>query len=127
MKKLLLALPVIVSGLSFANEIKVENQIGFVRVDSVMLETVGQGFPSTEVRIRVTSSNDCEAPRAEEVVIIPSYSKDFRDLVLTVGNTSERICPQVYAPVTNTYHLGTYTKPNDGFFRRVIVNGVRGK
>ena len=126
MKKLFFVIPMVVSMMSFAaDEIKVERRAQPLRVKSVSTETVGHGFPSTVVRVTAVFSNRCVAPTANEAVVISQYTHGFDDLVLTVASESKRMCLDVYQPVTMTYNLGTYTKPNDGFFKNIIVNGVK--
>lgn len=126
----------VMSALSFADisvqplgEMKVEKQGYQVRVDSVTTETVGEhGFPSTIVKATGTFSNSCVAPDLEELVVIPQYTNNYRNLSLILVSTAgNRACPMIYKPVTVTFVLGPYTKPNDGLFSKVTVNGVKAK
>lgn len=130
MKNLFLASVMLVSTFAVADElsaeraIKVGRQAQPVRVNSVLTQTVGEhGFPSTRVLVKATFGNSCEVPRPNELVTITQFSKNFDSLVLTLGEESLRACPAVYMPVTVTIDLGTFTKPNDGFFRKITVNG----
>ncbi len=111
------------SSLSYAAEVKLERHAQPIRVNSVSAELVGQGFPSTEVKVTATFSNSCTAPRENELVAITQYSSNFDDLKISLGMESNRACPAVFKPVTITLDLGQYTKPNDGSFDKVIVNG----
>jgi hypothetical protein len=123
MKTYLVTSLIFASTLSLANEIKVDRSAHAVRVNSVSTEIIGHGFPSTQVKASATFGNECEVPQSEELVKIVQYSKDFRNLVISLGDQSTRLCPAVYRPVTVTLDLGLYTKPNDGLFSNVIVNG----
>lgn len=130
MKNLFLASMMLISTFAVADEVsvsaavKVGRQAQPVRVNSVSTEGVGaHGFPSTRVLVSATFGNSCEVPRPSELVTIPQYSRNFDTLVLALGSESQRACPAVYMPVTVTLDLGTYTKPNDGLFRKITVNG----
>lgn len=123
MKNYLVTGLIFASTLSVANEIKVDRSAYAVRVNSVSTEIIGHGFPSTQVKVSATFGNKCEVPHSEDLVKIVQYSKDFRNLVISLGDESNRICPAVFLPVTMTLDLGIYTKPNDGLFSKVIVNG----
>ena len=128
MKNVLLGAMLVISGLAGADElspaIKVGRQAPAVRVDSVMTETVGEhGFPSTRVLVRATFGNRCAVAKSNELISITQHSKNFEDLNITLANESHRVCPAVYAPVTVTIDLGLFTKPNDGHFRQISVNG----
>jgi hypothetical protein len=127
MKALLLALPLFVSSLALADGITVDNQADVVRVDSVSTEIIGQGFPSTKVTVRATFGNPCMVPNSKELVSIVQYSKNYDQLLISLGQISMRICPAVYKPTPATIELGTFTRPNDGLFTKIIVNGVEAK
>lgn len=108
--------------------IKAERTAQPVRVDSVRTEIVGEnGFPSTQVYVTATFSNSCTVPFPKEFVKVAQHGNNFQTLSLTLAEESNRICPAVYKPVTVTIDLGQYTKPNDGLFSKVIVNGVVAK
>lgn len=121
MKNLFLASLIVVS--NFAGAVEVGRQAHPVRVDSVRTEIVGEGFPSTRVLVTATFGNSCEVPRSNELVTIAQYSRNYDTLILALGQESHRVCPRVYKPVTVTLDLGTFTKPNDGLFRKITVNG----
>lgn len=124
MKNLFAAGLVLASSLAFAGDIQVERNAQPVRVNSVQLEIVGeQGFPQTQVSVSATFSNKCRVPHSDELVQIVQHSKDFRTLNITLGEEGNRICPAIYQPTTVTIDLGTFTKPNDGLFSKVTVNG----
>ncbi len=123
MKYVLLSTLFLMSSLSFADDPKLERHAQLVRVGSVIKEVVGQGHPSTKLKVTATFSNSCVVPNSDELVAITQYSKDFRNLDIALGYESHRVCPAVYKPVTVTIDLGTYTKPNDGLFERITVNG----
>ena len=128
MKKLFLASMMVVSAFAVADDsditLKVGRHANPVRIDSVSTEAVGeQGFPSTRVLVRATFGNKCTVPRANELVTIAQHTNHYENLVLTLGSEVRRMCPMHYMPVTVTIELGTYTKPNDGLFREITVNG----
>ncbi len=114
-------LPVIPS----VDSIRDVRQAGAVQIMSVQTQAVGeQGFPSTQVKAIAQFGNKCEVPTGDELVTVVTYSKNYDSLYIALGNTSERICPQVFAPVTMTIELGQFTRPNDGNFKSIAVNQV---
>ena len=123
MKKYLVAALLVVSSFSQAREITGIRQAGLVQVKSVQAEAIGHGFPVTEVKVTAVFGNSCEVPSAEELVSIVNYSKNFDQLIISLGVESERVCPQYYAPETVTISVGQFTKPNDGLFSKITVNG----
>jgi len=127
MKKVFLSVLVLMTTVASAQEIEGIRGAATVRVNSVKATLVGSGFPTTEVTVRATFSNSCEVPHADELVAIVNYSKNYDVLDIALGDTSERMCPQVYRPVTVDIKVGSFTRPNDGKFSRVIVNQVVAK
>lgn len=127
--KYVLASLMMFSTLSHADEpLKVIQQLTPVRVDSVSTEIVGNGFPSTHVEVQATFSNSCVVPNQQELVVVPVYSASFSTLNLTLASLpSERVCPMIYRPVTVTLYLGLFTRPNDGLFDQILVNGIAAK
>ena len=129
MKNLFLASLMVISSFAMAEEmttgnaIKVGRQAHPVRVNSVQTEIVGHGFPSTRVLVTATFGNSCQVPRSNELVTVAQYAHSYDDLVLTLAEEAHRVCPAVYMPVTVTLDLGTFTKPNDGLFHKITVNG----
>lgn len=123
MKHTIFAILALVSAVSVADEVRVGRQAHPVRVNAAFLEIVGDGFPSTEVRVTATFGNFCEVPLSDELVTITQYSKNFDNLNISLGIESERACPAVYQPVTATIFVGLFTRPNDGLFERITVNG----
>lgn len=95
-----------------------------VKVDSVATKIVGEGFPSTQVFIKATFGNSCAIPKADELILTVGYRNSFDDLTFSLASNSQRVCPMIYKPVTVTIDLGQYSRPNDGLFSKVLVNGV---
>ena len=125
MKKLLVTALILVSTVGRANEIEGIRNVNAVRVNSVTATQVGEfGFPSTEVKVQATFGNSCQVPNSDELVSIVNYSKNFDQLIISLGNQSERMCPMVFMPVTVTINVGTFTRPNDGMFSKITVNQV---
>lgn len=125
MKKVILSVLVLVSAVSQAKPIEGIRSAQAVRVNSVQAVNVGSGFPVTEVSVRATFSNACRVPKANELVSIVNYSKNFDELVIALGSESHRMCLADYRPVTVTISLGRFTKPNDGHFSEISVNQVQ--
>lgn len=97
-----------------------------VRVDSVITRSVGEhGFPQTQVSVRATFGNSCVVPFPDELVQITEGRDNFNTLNITLGSTDRRMCTMLFQPVTVTIDLGTHTKPNDGNFSKIVVNGVQ--
>ena len=104
--------------------IKVTREVQPIRVDSVVVRTVGgHGFPSQQVLVSSTFGNSCEVPTTKELVRLVKGSSNFQSLSITLASESQKICPAVYKPVTVTIDVGTFTKPNDGLFSKISVNG----
>lgn len=104
--------------------VKATRQADPIRVDSVTTIIEGEfGFPQVHVYAKATFSNSCRVPTSKELITIPQYEDNYRFLNLSVGNESRRMCPAVYKPVTVTVDLGVYTKPTDGLFSKIVVNG----
>ena len=125
MKKVFLSALVLISGISSAADIEGIRSASPVSVKRVQTEKVGErGFPLTEVTVTATFGNKCEIPTADELVSIVTYTKDYSGLLISLGMESQRVCPQVYAPVTATIKIGQCARPNDGMFSKVSVNQV---
>lgn len=105
--------------------VKVGKQAHQFKIDSVNVKMVGEhGFPSSHVFATATFGNSCTVPLPNELISMVQYSKNFDSLILSVGSISKRICPAVYMPETVTLDLGIYSRPNDGLFSLISVNGV---
>jgi len=127
MKNLLLVLPFFLSSLALADGIKVENQASPVGVSKVSTEIVGQGFPSVKVTVHATFSNPCMVPKASELVSIVRYQENYSELIITLGEMSARMCTANFSPTPAVIELGIFTRPNDGNFNKIVVNGVEAK
>jgi len=123
MKNALLTILVLMSSVGFADGVKLERHAQVIRVNSVSTELIGEGFPSTSVKVTATFSNSCTAPKSDELVAIVQYTKNYENLEIALGMESDRVCPAVFKPVMVTLDLGEYTKPNDGLFEKISVNG----
>lgn len=99
-----------------------------VRVNSVTQTRVGgHGDVSVRVRARATFGNPCKIPRPGELIKIVRHENQFRDLTITLGEEVLRACPQHVAPQSIIIDLGTFSKPNDGVFDKITVNGVEAR
>ena len=125
MKKGIVSMLLLVSVVSHANPIQVGRNAHAVRVNSVQAVNVGgAGFPVTEITIQATFSNRCQVPQPTELVSIVNYSKNFDNLVISLGTEAHRACTTEFKPVTVAINLGRFTKPNDGHFSTITVNQV---
>jgi hypothetical protein len=109
-----------------AADIKVEQSATLVKVTSATVKAEGQGFPSYHVTATATFSNSCVAPREGEVFKMVEQKNGFQVLSITLGElVAKRMCPKIFRPVSLTFDLGSYTKPNDGSFDAILVNGQK--
>lgn len=108
-----------------ANATPVENRLQSARVVSVSTIAEGEGFPSTRIIANVQYSNSCHVTPAENLFIVANHENNFDVLRINlVSKPSDRMCIALWAPVTVSYDLGVYTRPNDGFFSEIYVNGI---
>jgi hypothetical protein len=125
MKALITAAALLFSGVAAAENLSPATIAIRVPVNAATV-SISQGpWPVTSVSATATFGNACSVPTADELVLIPGYEDGFDTLTLTLGYYSERACTAEYAPVTVTIDLGTYTRPNDGLFQKVVVNGKK--
>ena len=95
------------------------------RIDSVNVVIEGEhGFPSSHVYATATFGNKCAVPHADELLSTVQHGNNFNTLNIVVLNLSTRVCPLNYLPTPVVLDLGVHTKPNDGLFSKVLVNGV---
>jgi hypothetical protein len=94
-----------------------------VQVKSVQVDVTGP-WALHNVQVVAVFGNPCTVATADELVVMSDYQDNFDALVLSLGNLSDRVCTMEYAPVEVTIDLGTYGRPNDGVFGKVVVNGI---
>ena len=124
MKALILATLTLFSAVAYGDEIAPARQALKVNIDKVHVAVVGQGWPVTEVKVSATFGNACQVPLADELIQIIGYQDNYDTLNLTLAMESDRVCTLEYSPVTVTINLGSFTRPTDGLFSKIVVNDV---
>lgn len=125
MKSIILAAFALSATAASAADITPTHTASMVQVDSVETSTEGEfGWPITRVKVEATFGNACLVPLADELTRVIGYSNSYDTLNLTLVNVSDRICTREFLPVTVTIDMGTYTRPTDGLFNQVLVNGI---
>lgn len=125
MKSMITAAAMLFSTAAAANDLSPANIAIPVQVNAVNATVTGDGWPVANVSVTATFGNECQVPTADELVMIPSYQDEYDTLSLALGNLATRGCTAEYAPVTVTINLGTFTRPNDGLFGKILVNGKK--
>ena len=123
MKAIVIAALSMITTAAFAVEITPAHRASPVDITGIETTVTGP-WGQTEVKVTATFGNDCFVPTADELVIMTRYADGFGTLDLSLGTISDRACPLNFSPVSVTINLGTYTRPNDGTFDKIIVNGV---
>lgn len=136
MKKIILALSFMFSGLSMSSAQNVpvtERQINRVNVTSARLRLTERTENYNQYAIRVTAQypNSCFAPNANQIRNRIIFNADYpqnnnRVNVQVFELPNNRNCPEIYQPVNVVFEIrSVQTDPRT--VTRVFVNGIRAR